>query len=124
VGYAYEMGYTNGYTATTFKPGNPVNVYQYTEFVLRAMGYSSSANTNLADTLIRAEEAGVLTYGETAFVQTEKFLRADLVYISYYALDSRLPDSRDTLSDLLIDKDVFSKREWREAQELVTGSRL
>jgi len=124
VGYAYEMGYTNGYTATTFKPGNPVNVHQYTEFVLRAMGYSSVSNTNLADTLIRAEEAGVLTDGEAEFLQTVKFLRADLVYISYYALDSELPDSRDTLADLLMEKDVFSKRDWREAQDLVSGDRI
>ena len=124
VGYAYEMGYTNGYTATTFKPGNPVNVYQYTEFVLRAMGYSSVSNTNLADTLIRAQEAELLTEGEAAFLQTVKFLRADLVYISYYALDSELPDSRDTLADLLIEKEVFSKRDWRDAEKLVTSDRL
>lgn len=43
VGYAYEKGYTNGYTATSFKPAGAVNAYQYTEFVLRAMGYSSAA---------------------------------------------------------------------------------
>ena len=124
VGYAYDMGYTNGYTATTFKPGNPVNVHQYTEFVLRAMGYSSVSNTNLADTLIRAEEAGVLTAGETAFMQGQKFLRADLVYISYYALDSELPDSKDTLADLLMDKDVFTRREWRDAEDLVNSERM
>ena len=124
VGYAYEMGYTNGYTATTFKPGNPVNVHQYTEFVLRAMGYSSVSNTNLADTLIRAEEAGVLTSGETVFMQGQKFLRADLVYISYYALDSELPDSKDTLADLLMDKDVFTRREWRDAEDLVNSERM
>ena len=124
VGYAYEMGYTNGYTATTFKPGNPVNVHQYTEFVLRAMGYSSTSNTDLADTLIRAEEAGVLTDGEAAFLQTVKFLRADLVYISYYALDSELPDGRDTLADLLMEKEVFSRRDWRDAKDLVESDRL
>ena len=124
VGYAYEMGYTNGYTATTFKPGNPVNVHQYTEFVLRAMGYSSVSNTNLADTLIRAEEAGVLTSGETEFMLGQKFLRADLVYISYYALHSELPDGEDTLADLLMDKDVFTKREWRDAKDMVTSDRL
>lgn len=124
VGYAYEMGYTNGYTATTFKPGNPVNVHQYTEFVLRAMGYSSVSNTNLADTLIRAEEAGLLTSGETEFMLGQKFLRADLVYISYYALDSELPDGENTLADVLMDKDVFTKREWRDAEDLVSSDRL
>ena len=124
VGYAYEMGYTNGYSAAQFKPGNPVNANQYTEFVLRAMGYSSTANTNLADTLIRAEKAGILTEGETALLKSGEFLRSDLVYISYYALEAELPDSRDTLADLLIDKGVFERKDWRSAKELVTSNRL
>ncbi len=52
VGYAYEKGYTNGYTATSFKPAGAVNAYQYTELVLRAMGYSSAANKKSSDTLL------------------------------------------------------------------------
>ena len=124
VGYAYEKGYTNGYSATQFKPGNPVNAGQYTEFVLRAMGYSSAANTDLSDTLLRAEQAGVLTSGETARLQMEKFRRADLVYISYYALYAQLPDSWNTLADALMDKGVFSMSAWRNAERLVTSSRL
>ena len=124
VGYAYEKGYTNGYSATQFKPGNPVNAGQYTEFVLRAMGYSSAANTDLSDTMERAEAAGLLTAGETACLRTEKFLRADLVYISYYALYARLPDSRDTLADRLMEKGVFQLRDWQNAEKLVTSGRL
>lgn len=124
VGYAYEKGYTNGYSATQFKPGNPVNAGQYTEFVLRALGYSSAANTDLSDTMERAEVAGLLTAGETARLRTEKFLRADLVYISYYALYARLPDSRDTLADALMDKGVFQLRDWQNAEKLVTSGRL
>lgn len=124
VGYAYEKGYTNGYNATQFKPGNPVNANQYTEFVLRAMGYSSAENTNLEDTMARAEAAGVLTSGETALLRAEKFLRADLVYISYYALEAELPDSRDTLADLLMDKGVFERRDWRNAENMVPSGRL
>ena len=124
VGYAYEKGYTNGYTATEFRPAGAVNAYQYTEFVLRAMGYSSAANTNLADTLLRAWEAGVLTEGEVAYLQAETFLRSELVYISYYALGSKLPESSQTLSDLLQDKGVFTAKEWKATQKLVTSSRV
>ena len=124
VGYAYEMGYTNGYTATQFKPGNAVNANQYTEFVLRAMGYSSAANTNLSDTLIRAEEAGLLTSGEVARLHAEKFLRADLVCISYYALETELANGEETLAERLMDQDVFTKRAWREARDLVSSDRL
>ena len=124
VGYAYEKGYTNGYTTTEFRPAGAVNVYQYTEFILRAMGYSSAQNTNIGDALIRAQTAGVLTEGEVAVLQTVKFLRADLVYLSYYALAADLPDGTMTLGDLLREKGVFTKAEWKEAQELVTSDRM
>lgn len=124
VGYAYSKGYTNGYTATTFQPAGAVNAYQYTEFVLRAMGYSSAENTNIADALIRAQAVGLLTEGEAAALQTTTFLRAELVYISYYALGTTLPDGYMTLGDLLQEKDVFTAAEWKTAQKLVPGRRM
>ena len=52
------------------------------------------------------------------------FLRADLVYISYYALDACVADSDDTLRDVLLDRGVFSKSDSRKAGELVTSNRL
>ena len=113
VGYAYEKGYTNGYTATSFKPAGAVNAYQYTEFVLRAMGYSSAANKDLSDTLLRAVNAGVLTDGDAAMLQSAAFLRAQLVYISYYALEADLPDGSQSLADRLMDLGVFTRDEWR-----------
>ena len=124
VGYAYEKGYTNGYSATAFKPGGAVNAYQYTEFVLRAMGHSSAANTDLSDTLERAQLAGVLTPGETAMLYRDPFLRAELVYISWYALDASMADTGLTLAETLEAKGVFTGRELQEARALVPGSRL
>lgn len=124
VGYAYEKGYTNGYSATQFKPGNAVNAGQYVEFILRAMGYSSAANTDLSDTLDRARRAGVLTTGEAAALGTGKFLRADLVYVSYYALEADLPDGGQTLADTLMEQGVFTRRELQNASELVTSGRM
>ena len=124
VGYAYSMGYTNGYSATQFKPAGAVNAYQYTEFVLRAMGYSSAANTNLADTLDRAQSCGLLTSGEAAMLQKDRFLRSELVYISYYALDAMLPDDGRTLGGMLMEKGVFTWEEWSNARSLVNGWRL
>ena len=124
VGYAYSMGYTNGYSATQFKPAGAVNAWQYTEFILRAMGYSSADNTDLSDTLTRAQTAGVLTAGEAEMLQRDKFLRAELVYVSYYALDAWLPDGSRTLGDLLQEKGVFTSGEREEARSMVTGWRL
>ncbi len=124
VGYAYERGYTNGYSATQFRPAGAVNAHQYTEFVLRAMGYSSIANTNLAAVFDRAVNVGVLTAGETAMLQRDRFLRAELVYISYYALEALLPNSNRTLGDQLMDSGVFTAVEWETARGMVSGWRL
>lgn len=122
VGYAYERGYTNGYSATEFRPSAPVNARQYTEFMLRALGYSSTANTDLSDALSQAQAAGVLTEGETAMLQEGPFLRADLVYISYYALDALRADGQGTLAESLIQKGVFTQ--WERDGAAVPGWRL
>ena len=123
VGYSYSRGYTNGYSATQFKPAGAVNAYQYTEFVLRAMGYSSAANTDLSDTLDRAQTCGLLTAAEAAMLQRDAFLRAELVYISYYALEAVTPQG-GTLADMLMEKGVFTSAELSEARGKVTSWRL
>lgn len=124
VGYAYEMGYTNGTGPAQFSPDMAATASQYTEFVLRAMGYSSTANTDLSDTLLRAREAGVLTRGEVETLDTiPAFLRAHLVYISYYALQAELPDGT-TLTKRLQNQGVFTAAEWKSACALVTTERL
>lgn len=124
IGYAYQQGYTNGYTASEFRPAGAVNARQYTEFILRAMGYSSPSNTNLSDTLRRAQNAGVLTAGEAAMLENPPFLRADLVYISYYALDSLLPDGVRTLADQLMNQGIFTSSEWEAARTAVPSGRV
>ena len=116
VGYAYEKGYTNGYTATTFQPSLGITANQYVEFMLRALGYSSSGNTNLSDTLDRACASGVLNSNEAASLRSGTFLRADLVYVSYYALDAMVSDGSGTLGSVLLNKGVFTRQEWTAAQ--------
>nr|WP_325212709.1 S-layer homology domain-containing protein [uncultured Oscillibacter sp.] len=123
VGYAYEKGYTNGYSATEFRPSSPVNARQYTEFILRALGYSSAANTDLSDALARAQSASLLTEGETAMLQRDPFLRAELVYISYYALEVPVAGTGLTLAQRLMDKGVFTQFE-RDSAPPVLNWRL
>ena len=124
VGYAYEKGYTNGYTATEWRPAQSVNVYQYTEFMLRALGYSSAANTNLSDTMERSAQCGLLTGSEAAALKGLPFLRAQLVYISFRALDTELADSGLPLADTLMEKGVFTFSDYLEGTALDTGARL
>lgn len=123
VGYAVSHGYTNGYTATQFKPNQTVTANQYMEFMLRALGYSSTANTNLSATLDTALASGVMTAGEQAMLQTDPFLRAELAYVSYYALDAALSGSSQTLRAALMDKGVFTPAESAAAAALVLGPR-
>ena len=124
VGYAYERGYTNGYSATEFRPSAAVSAGQYVEFLLRALGYSSAASGSVSDALARAEGFYVLTPGETALLQSGGFLRAELVYVSYYALDARLADGSQTLGQSLMDRGVFSLQERESASALVRSQRL
>ena len=123
VGYAYEKGYTNGYSATEFRPSGPVNARQYTEFILRALGYSSAANTDLSDALARGQSAGLLTEGEAAMLQRDPFLRAELVYISYYALEVPISGTGLTLAQQLMDRGVFTQFE-RDSAPSVLNWRL
>ncbi len=123
VGYAYSKGYTNGYSATTFRPSQTVTAGQYMEFMLRALGYSSAANTDLSGTLDNAYANGVITSGELAALQSGTFLRADLVYVSYYALDATMAGTGITLRDTLMNKGTFTSAQVSAAAALVPGAR-
>lgn len=123
VGYAYAKGYTNGYSANTFQPSQAIPANQYVEFILRAMGYSSSANTTVSDALERALSSGILTDGAYAMLKAGTFLRADLVYVSYYALDTPMAQGGQTLRDVLLERGVFTAAESREADRMVPSAR-
>lgn len=124
VGYARTMGYTNGYTATQFKPNQTVTANQYVEFLLRALGYSSTSNTDLSSTLDRARESGVLNGSEVSLLRGGTFLRAHLVYTSCYALDALLSGSASTLRQSLMEKGVFTAAEADSAGAVIAGKRL
>ena len=120
--YGYNMGYTTGYTKTEFRPSQPSNIYQYTAFILRAMGYSST--TNISTILDTAYEVGVITASERSSFKSSDFLRADLVYLSFYALKATLPDGSMTLAEQLMEKGVFTYRQYRNANATVGSARI
>lgn len=124
VGYAYSKGYSNGYTKTTFRPGQKVNSYQYVEFILRALGYSSTGTTDLTGTLDRAVTCGVLTAGERSMLSKDAFLRAELVYTSWYALDAQVSGAGQTLRQTLLSKGVFTADENSFAAALIASTRI
>lgn len=122
VGYAYEKGYTKGYSATTFRPAQTISSRQYLEFLLRALGYGGG--TDLSSTFDRAVQNGVIGQNERAVLETDPFLRADLVYLSYYALDAIEAASSLPLSQVLQNEGVFTADEWEEARAAVTSDRI
>lgn len=124
VGYAYSKGYTNGYTKTAFRPGQKVNAYQYVEFVLRALGHSSTGATDLTGTLDRAVERGVLTAGEKVLLAKDPFLRADLVYVSWYALEAQSAGTGQPLRQTLLNRGVFTAEEHALAAARIVSPRL
>ena len=128
VSYAYEKGYSNGvgrdrYGRELFGSDMDASAIMYTEFMLRALGYSSTDVSDISDALERAQSVGVITAGEVSSLKSTDFLRADVVYLSYYALSARMSDGTE-LSRRLSGAGVFSATDYRTAQALVTTDRI
>ena len=113
VGYAYKMGYTGGYKDGTWRPGGATNIYQYSAFLLRALGYSSSSDISNAPQ--QAQVINLMSETELNTIINEPFLRAHLVYLSYNALDVPMADNGIPLKDVLISKDVFTAEDYTAA---------
>ena len=52
-------------------------------------------------------------------LQSDPFLRAELVYISYYALEAQVSGTGRTLGEQLIDKGIFTQWERDTAPPVV-----
>ncbi|MBO4915837.1 MAG: S-layer homology domain-containing protein [Oscillospiraceae bacterium] len=124
VAYAYEKGYTNGVEDNKFAPDRTASAAMYVEFILRALGYSSTAQTDITTAVDRALEAGVISFGEREALQTNEFLRADVAYLSWYALGAPLPGSLQTLHEKLEATGVFTADDYRRASMMISSYRL
>ncbi|MBQ6846299.1 MAG: serine protease [Oscillospiraceae bacterium] len=110
VGYAYENKLTNGMSATKFGSNSTASSAMYLTFVLRALGYS---DTNGADftwdnpyTLART--TGILLGNP----DTLKFMRGDVVLVSYAALEAAIKGTDQTLAEKLMAAGVFTAAEY------------
>ena len=121
--YAYAKGYTNGVEPTMFGTTMSASAEMYTEFLLRALRYRSTAQTDISNAPERAYFAGVLTSGEVSALRASAFLRADVVYLSYYALETNV-NGGGALSDVLIARGVFSDAAYRTSRAMVTSARI
>jgi hypothetical protein len=123
VAWAYTKGYTNGVSATLFAPSGELLPQAYEEFLLRAMGYSVAGGEDFMTSLDRAVSYGLLTASERTLL-TGTFLRAQVAYVSYYALDGALNGSRESLGQRLVSAGVFTQDQLAQAKALVTSARL
>ena len=105
VGYAYENKLTNGVSATKFGSNSTASASMYLTFVLRALGYSDSNGDFTWDNpFALARQTGIM--GGNPDVMN--FLRADVVLVSYAALEAEIKGSRKTLAQKLIEAGVFT----------------
>lgn len=123
VAYGYAKGYSNGIWADAFGTSMPASAEMYVEFLLRALGYSSTAQTDISDSPARACTAGLLTEGEVSALRAETFLRADVVYLSFYALETNTA-SGTPLADTLSARGVFTQSAYRSARVSVSSARI
>lgn len=121
--YGYRMGYTDGMSRTVFGTNVSATAEMYTEFLLRALHYSSTAQSDISNAPERAYFAGVLTAGEVTALRSGEFLRADVAYLSYYALETAVSGG-DTLGETLIARGSFSRADYRTSRALVSSSRI
>ena len=107
VTYAYAKGYTKGVGADSeelyFAPYVTITSGEYMTFVLRALGYQDSGSNpdfQWDSALLRSLELGCITDGEYKLLVEEPFLRAQVAYVSYYALDAKMKSGGTLLSHL------------------------
>ena len=96
VGYAYANGLTTGYTAESFRGGQKVSGNQYVSFLLRALGYESGKDFEVAKATELSDKIG-LTAGQSL----ANFTRGDVAQLSVAALSTPLKGSETTMMQKL-----------------------
>ncbi len=124
IAYAYEKGYTNGVEGNKFAPDRATSDGMYVEFVLRALGYSDTTQTDVSTAAERAFTDGIITAGESFALRANEFLRADVVYLSWYALETPRHGEERTLAQSLQDAGVFTAADYARACGQVGSQRL
>ena len=108
VAYAYDKGYTNGMGydeqwRVIFGTDLPLKAQDYVTFLLRALGYSEGVDFKWETALDDGLRLRVLTKGETTLLKSSApFLRAQVAYLSYFALQADYPGQNMTLQDRLV----------------------
>ena len=132
VAYAYEKGYTKGNNISAggqryFGPDAQLSAGEYMTFLLRALGYSDSGASpdfSWANAVGKSVEFGVLNAAEQAKLTGSPFLRAQVAYLSYFALSAPLKDGSGILLDRTAASSGVDKAVFQAVMNGVTVDRL
>ncbi len=124
VSYALSKGYANGTSNTTFGASSPTTVAHYMTFLLRALGYNDAAGDFSWDSSMQAAvRYGVISQEECNFISSTPFTRDHMVYLSYYALQTRMKNSNQTLLESLIERGAVDEYDAWDAIDAVKYKR-
>ena len=118
VQYLYSNGLANGTNRTTFNPTGKCTAQMYAVFLLRALGYSDTADFSYANAIETAREQGIY---DTGIINVQNFLRDDAAAASYTALSVSPKNSEGTLLDQLVSENAITEANAKSYQNLFSS---
>ena len=115
VQYLYSNGLANGTNRTTFHPTGKCTAQMYAVFLLRALGYSDTADFSYANAIETARERGIY---DTGIINVQNFLRDDAAAASYTVLSVSPKNSEGTLLDQLVSENAITEANAKSYQNL------
>ena len=115
VQYLYSNGLANGTNRTTFNPTGKCTAQLYAVFLLRARGYSDTADFSYANAIETAREQGIY---DTGIINVQNFLRDDAAAASYTVLSVSPKNSEGTLLDQLVNENAITEADAKSYQNL------
>ena len=118
VQYLYSNGLANGTNRTTFNPTGKCTAQMYAVFLLRALGYSDTADYSYANAIETAREQGIY---DTGIINVQNFLRDDAAAASYTVLSVSPKNSEGTLLDQLVSENAITEADAKRYQSLFSS---
>lgn len=118
VQYLYSNGLANGTNRTTFNPTGKCTAQMYAVFLLRALGYSDTADFSYANAIETAREQGIY---DTGIINVQNFLRDDAAAASYTVLSVSPKNSEGTLLDQLVSENTITEVDAKRYQSLFSS---
>lgn len=116
--YAYANGITKGISETEFGYNVKADCKQFATLLLRALSYTEEAGDFSYDTAAAdGTKYGIINNT----LNSDKFLRGDMVIMSYLALSVPVKGLEKPLSDTLLEKGIFTKEAY-EGAKIVMGT--